>query len=70
VLQNALSPQRSLEDDAFDAFERGDIDEDELLVVLGVGSATYAATANLKTRALQARTSGNLSKAALMKIAA
>ncbi len=70
VLQNVLSPQRSLEDEAFDAFEAGTIDEDELIVVLGVGSATYTPTTDLKTRALQARTSGTLSKAALMKIAA
>lgn len=70
VLQNVLSPQRSLEDEAFDAFEAGTIDEDELLAMLGVGSATYTPTTDLKTRALLARTSGTLSKAALMKIAA
>ncbi|MGD1886119.1 MAG: tyrosine-type recombinase/integrase [Cohaesibacteraceae bacterium] len=70
VLQNALSPQQSFEDEAFGAFEHGDIDEDELLAMLGVGSAVYNATNNLKTRALKARTSGMLSKAALMKIAA
>jgi integrase len=70
VLPNALSPQRSLEDVAFDAFEAGTIDEDELLAMLGVGSTAYTPTTKLKTRALQARTSGTLSKAALMKIAA
>ena len=70
VLQNAVSPQQKLVEDAFDAFEVGTIGEDMLLAMLGVGSETYAAPAELKLRALQAHTSGALSKAALMKIAA
>ena len=70
ALPDVVSPEQSLEDDAFDAFESGTIDEEELLIMLGVGSTAYIATKDLKARALQARASGRLSRDALMRIAA